>query len=400
VAALASNVVIAQMPQHVTASTRFGTIVIVCDTIWITVALLLAGNFGAQFFYLYFFVLLLAAIGENLKLIAIGACVVCVACLLGDSATGGAWPRWTSQSLIRLPFLFSAAVFYGYLVERTRREGRRADEAEALAAQLERTLAEFRILYARAQEADRVKTEFLATVSHELRTPLTSLLGYVELLIDGSYGVVSGDQRQALGRVRMASQVLQHAISRMLDASRIEFGYEKLLCEEIELDALIGDLREEFAAPAGVALHWPAELDVPSLRTDSEKLRTIVRNLVENAIKYTPRGLVTVDARWDRQADDVEIRVADTGIGIAAEEVDAVFEAFRQGSNREDPREKRGGVGLGLYIVQRLANRLGGHVAVEARLGAGSTFTVRIPRLLHRGAAVAAGSPTLVATGQ
>jgi signal transduction histidine kinase len=392
-AALASNVIIAQMPQHLTSSTRFATGIIVCDTLWVTVALLCVGNFGAEFFYLYFFVLLLAAIGESLQLIAIGACVVCGAYLFGDSVIGGHWPRWSSQSLIRLPFLFSTAVFYGYLVDRTRREERRADDAEALAAQLERTLGEFRILYARAQEADRVKTEFLATVSHELRTPLTSLLGYVELLIDGSYGLVSDDQRKALGRVRSASEVLQHAISRMLDASRIEFGHEKLHCEEFELAALFDDMRPEFTPRPNVALHWPPATGVPALRTDSDKLRTILRNLVENALKYTPNGLVTVDARWVRQSDDVEIRVADTGIGIATEELDSVFEAFSQGSNRDDPREKRGGVGLGLYIVQRLANRLGGEVAVAAKIGAGSTFTLRIPRLLHRGAAVAVATP-------
>ena len=101
----------------------------------------------------------------------------------------------------------------------------------------------------------------------------------------------------------------------------------------------------------------------PPLRTDREKLRTIVRNLVENAIKYTPRGLVTVDARWDRQRDEVEIRVADTGIGIAPAEIETMFEAFRQGSNRDVTARARGGVGLGLYIVQRLASRLGGEVS-------------------------------------
>jgi signal transduction histidine kinase len=195
----------------------------------------------------------------------------------------------------------------------------------------------------------------------------------------------------------MASQVLQHAISRMLDASRIEFGYEKLDCEEFEIAAVLDDLRQEFTAPPGVALRWPSVADVPPLRTDRDKLRTILRNLIENAIKYTPRGLVSIEARCDRQADDVEIRVADTGIGIAPEEVSSVFEAFRQGSNRDDPREKRGGVGLGLYIVQRLVNRLEGEIALSAELGSGSTFVVRIPRLLHRGAAVAAGAPTVSA---
>ncbi len=386
--ALASNVAIAQLPPRMTESMRFASAVLVFDTVWITAALLLSGCFTAEFFYLYFFVLLLAAIGESLRLIALGACVVCAGYLLGHSATGGWGPLWSSPSLIRLPFLFSTAVFYGYLVERTRREGRRADDAEALAAQLTRALAELRILYGRAQEADRIKTEFLATVSHELGTPLTSLKGYVELLLDQSYGAVNAEQRQVLGRVQAASGILQHAISRMLDASRIECDPDALHCEEIEIDRVFDALRGDLAATAEVALHWPRAPDIPPLRTDAEKLRTVLRNLVENALKYTARGMVTVDVRWDRQADEVEIRVTDTGIGIPAIDRQGIFEAFRQGSNRQ---QARSGVGLGLYIVQRLVTRLGGEVRLVSELGAGSTFTVRIPRLLHRGAAVQAG---------
>jgi signal transduction histidine kinase len=391
VVALASNVAIAQLPERMVGSMRFTAGVILCDTIWITAALLDTGRFGADFFFLYFFVLLLAAIGESLVLIVIGACATCAAYLVGQATGGEAWEVLTSTSLIRVPFLFSAAIFYGYMVERTRREERRADEAEALAAQLRRMLAEFRLLYERAQQADRIKTELLATVSHELRTPLTSLLGYVELLLDESYGGVSGDQRQALERVHSASKILQQAISRMLDASRIEFGGEQLLCEEFDLDRIFDDLRGELLGTPTVALRWPNVADVPPLRTDADKVRTVLRNLVENALKYTPEGLVAVEARWDRPLDEIEIRVADTGVGIPASEIDRIFEAFRQGTNRQSLAKS--GVGLGLYIVQRLVDRLGGEVDVDSQLGGGSTFTVRFPRLLHRGHAVAAMEP-------
>jgi signal transduction histidine kinase len=307
VAALASNVLIGRLPERMVQSMRFASGVILCDTLWITVALFSTGRFSSEFFFLYFFVLLLAAIGESLSLIVLGACVTCFAYLAGSSAMGVSWASLTSPSLIRIPFLFSAAIFYGYMVERTRREGRRADEAEALAEQLRRTLAEFRILYARAQEADRIKTEMLATVSHELRTPLTSSIGYVELLLEGSYGAIGDDQRQPLGRVLSASKILQHAISRMLDASRIEFGYEKLCCEEFDINDVFDDLRSEFVPPPELAIRWPAAYGIPPLRTDADKLRAIVRNLVENAVKYTPKGLVTVEARWDAQRDEIEV---------------------------------------------------------------------------------------------
>ncbi|MEO8605073.1 MAG: HAMP domain-containing sensor histidine kinase [bacterium] len=389
--ALASNVFISQLPRRVTDAMRFSIAVIVFDTVWVTAALMGSGRFSADFFMLYFFLLLLAAVGENLRLIAIAACVVCGAYLFGHSATGGAGGLWNSPSLIRVPFLFTTAIFYGHMVDRTRREEQRADSAEALAAQLQRTLGEFKVLYARAQAAERIKTEFLATVSHELRTPLTTLLGYTELLIDQSYGPTTGEQRGALSNVRAAGCILQQAIGRMLDASRIDFGHERLSCDEFELDDVFAELRANLPDTPNVAVHWPSAGDLPALRTDEDKLRTILRNVLENACKYTSRGMISVTSRWDRQQDEIEIRVSDTGIGIAADELEAVFEAFRQGANRGDLA--RAGVGLGLYIVQRLTTRLGGEVGVESTPGRGSTFSIRLPRLLHRGDAVAASTP-------
>ena len=394
--ALASNVVCAQLPRRITDSMRFSIAVIVFDTVWVTAALMSSGRFSSDFFVIYFFLLLLAAVGENLRLIAIAACVVCGAYLYGQSAAGVTADLWTSPSLIRVPFLFTTAIFYGHLVDRTRREERRADSAEALAIQLQRTLNEFKVLYGKAQEAERIKTEFLATVSHELRTPLTTLLGYTELLLDDSYGSTTGEQRGALHKVRASGRILQQAIGRMLDASRIDFGHEKLSCDEFELADVLAELRANLPDTPQVAVHWPEASDLPTLRTDEDKLRTILRNLLENACKYTARGMISVGARWNRRADEIEIDVSDTGIGIAPGEIEAIFEAFRQGGNRRDL--STAGVGLGLYIVQRLTSRMGGEVRVQSTPGHGSTFTVRVPRLLHGGDAVAAGEPITLAS--
>jgi anti-sigma regulatory factor (Ser/Thr protein kinase) len=142
---------------------------------------------------------------------------------------------------------------------------------------------------------------------------------------------------------------------------------------------------------AQVAVDWPDTSELPTLRTDEEKLRTILRNLLENACKYTARGTISVAARWNRRSDEIEIDVSDTGVGIEPGEIEAIFEAFRQGGNRGE--RATAGVGLGLYIVQRLTSRLGGEVEVRAAPGRGSTFTVRVPRLLHRGDAVAVSTP-------
>src|SRR5438876_7733260 len=150
-AALLSNVLAAHLPARVSSSGGFGLAVIVADTAWITAALIASGHFDAEFFYLYFFVLLLAAIGENLTLIAVGAVVVCGAYLYALSVTGSGWSLWRSPTVIRIPLLVAAAAFYGYLVDRTRHEQRVAAEAESAAS---------------------AKNIFLATVSHELRTPV------------------------------------------------------------------------------------------------------------------------------------------------------------------------------------------------------------------------------------
>jgi len=127
VAALSSNVIIAQAPEWLTRRTGFGMGIIIGDTLWISLALLENGRFTADFFYLYFFVLLLAAIGESIYMIAVGSVVSCIAYVYVLSATGGNWSMWSSPSLIRIPFLFAVAIFYGHLVDRTRHERRRAD---------------------------------------------------------------------------------------------------------------------------------------------------------------------------------------------------------------------------------------------------------------------------------
>ena len=162
--ALASNVVVAQLPVRLTESSSFGVGTVIVDTLWITGVLLHSGRFNAEFFYLYFFILLLAAIGENLRSIAIGAVAVCIAYIYLLAASGGSWSLWASPSLIRIPFLFTAAAFYGYLVERTRTERRRADVVEG-----ERQRAEVALQAKTEQLRDEAEgSATLARLGHEL----------------------------------------------------------------------------------------------------------------------------------------------------------------------------------------------------------------------------------------
>ncbi len=189
VVALASNVVVAQLPARITESTFFYAGIILGDTLWITAALVYSGLFGAEFFYLYFFVLLLAGIGENMGLIAVGATVVCIAYIFVLSTSGGSASIWSSRLLIRIPFLLTAAAFYGYIVDRVRRERQRAREKADTVVYLEevqRTLADH------AQQLERANDELALEVSERERAEQAARAAkdYAESLIDSSLDMI------------------------------------------------------------------------------------------------------------------------------------------------------------------------------------------------------------------
>lgn len=544
VAALASNVVIAQLPARVTGATSFGAALVLVDTVWITALLLHSGRFNAEFFFLYFFVLLLAAIGENLRLIVVGAVAVCGAYIYVLTATGGSWELWSSPSLIRIPFLFTAAAFYGYQVERTRSERGRAesvdeerwrvevalherteelrgevavaaglariggelissldgpvllerlcqitteelgcesshtllrrgennvyvtvashglsaeqrDEAQVVEVprqRLERLFAtlgggdliegdaapaeitriasadgpRYHVLIAlrrgshvigaqvatwrgdasvldpvrrriaaglaqlasmalakaklvdELESANRLKSDFVASMSHELRTPLNLIIGYSDLLLDGTFGALHGEQTDTLYRIARSSRELLDLIEATLDLSRLEARQLPMDLRLVDLAALLDELAGEARAlplRPGVQLHWEVAADTPPIVTDPVKLKMVLKNLIGNAVKFTERGRIVVRSAADGAG--VALTVVDTGVGIAAEAQGIVFEPFRQADRSVHARF--GGAGLGLYIVRRLLGLLGGSITLRSQPGRGSTFQVHLP---------------------
>ena len=362
-AALLSNVLATFLSARIANSSGFGLIVIVADTAWITAALLASGRFSAEFFYLYFFVLLLAAIGENLALIAVGAVVVCGAYLYALSVTGIGWSLWRSPTVIRIPFLFTAAAFYGYLVDRTRNEQRIAVEAETAAS---------------------AKSIFLATVSHELRTPITGIMGWTQLLLDTT---LSPEQREYAEGVRRLGDSLVAIIGDFLDFTKIEAGRIDLETTAFAPSAVVEDAVELLAGPAqrkSVEVAYRVDPAVPrALRGDPGRVRQVLLNLVGNAIKFTAHGEVVVRvgvAGQGVKTVTLRFEVADTGIGITPDQQARIFEPFTQ-AHRSTTRQY-GGTGLGLAIAKQLVNLLGGEIGLESEPGRGSTFwfTVRLLR--------------------
>ncbi len=228
------------------------------------------------------------------------------------------------------------------------------------------------------ERASRLKSEFLAKMSHELRTPLTAIIGYADLLLEGSSGALSREQEEDVREISDASRVLLDVISDILDLARIEAGRMRLEVRWIRLAPLLVDAA---SALRPLALGRSLELTVdagdedPTVEADPLRVRQVVTNLVSNALKFTARGGVTV--RLQVLGEEVEVSVHDTGIGIPDEALDSVFDEFTQVDG--GTRREFGGTGLGLSIAQRLVHLHGGTIGVESEVGVGSRFWFRLP---------------------
>jgi signal transduction histidine kinase len=223
------------------------------------------------------------------------------------------------------------------------------------------------------QRADRVKNEFVSTMSHELRTPLGVIMGYTEILEDGDPTL----WKDAIARIKRASAELLEMVQDTLDLNRLESGRDVAVIEPLAVRPFWDELASELGAlprAAEVALRFEPAADAV-VATDRRKLRIVVKNLVSNALKFTVAGAVAASCRVD--AEGCTIVVTDTGIGIAAEDLPVIFEMFRQADSSD--RRAYGGVGLGLHIVQRFVQQLGGRVDVTSTRGTGSTFRVVLP---------------------
>ncbi len=253
-------------------------------------------------------------------------------------------------------------------------------ERDEFIARVTNQNTELRAAQERLTEADRLKNEFMGMMSHELRTPLNIFLGYTELMLDGTHepeGMEIGEQREVLGRMLDAARTLTGLVEDTLSVLRLESSGVRVLVEHVPLPALFDELRgveRLLRGPSAVRETWTVDADVPIVPSDRMKLRQILTNLVGNARKFTREG--TIDVHASRVGDGhVAITVTDTGCGIAAADVPHVFELYRQAANGW----AHNGCGIGLYIVRRYCELLGGSVDVQSALGRGTRFTVTLP---------------------
>jgi signal transduction histidine kinase/CheY-like chemotaxis protein len=232
------------------------------------------------------------------------------------------------------------------------------------------------------RRADELKSRFLSNMSHEFRTPLNSILALSRLLLARTDGDLTPEQEKQVQFIRKSADSLTELVNDLLDLAKVEAGKTVITPTEFTAESLFGALRgmlRPLLVGDAVSLVFEDVEDVPLLYTDEAKVSQILRNFLSNAIKYTERGKVRVRATADPDADNVTFQVRDTGIGIAEEDLRIIFEEFHQVTHPMQSRIK--GTGLGLPLSKKLAELLGGTVAVESAVGQGSVFSVTVPRI-------------------
>jgi signal transduction histidine kinase len=227
--------------------------------------------------------------------------------------------------------------------------------------------------------ANEHKSQFLANMSHELRTPLNAVIGFSEVLLERMFGELNDKQEEYLNDILGSGRHLLSLINDILDLSKIEAGRMELDTADFDLPQAIDNalvLVRERAARHGLALHTAVDARLGTVRGDERKIKQVLLNLLSNAVKFTPEG-GRIEVRAARVDGAAEISVRDTGVGIAVDDQEAVFEEFRQVGT--DYAKKREGTGLGLALARRFVELHGGRIWVKSQPGAGSTFTFTIP---------------------
>jgi signal transduction histidine kinase len=272
-------------------------------------------------------------------------------------------------SYLRLVGTLFGATLVGQ--EALREHAKTNDELKALTGALEQRTAELK-------ELDRYKTNMIHVITHELRKPLSPIFTYADMLLGMDFP--PDKQKQFLTQIRAAADDMNHYITDMINAAKLEEGGVQLLYTDVDVLEVVKMSASKFNAEAEAAhiqVDVQAELSRRKFTTDGVKIGEIVENLLENAIKYTPQGgRVVLGVRDGGGA--VEISVKDTGIGIAPREIPTLFNKFQIVANAALPRPVHR-AGLGLYLTKVYADALGGTIAVESQLGKGSTFTLRVP---------------------
>lgn len=273
--------------------------------------------------------------------------------------------------------LFITFLVFGYLlIKSVLREIKQREEMERLAQDLERANV-------RLKKLDKARTEFMSMASHQLRTPLTAIKGYISLALEGQYGKMPEALKEKLKNVYISNERLINLVGDLLTVSRIEMGKLTAKKELTQIEELVQSCVEEMKIEAkkkGLKLYFrKPKQKLPKIKIDPFKIRQVITNLIDNAIKYTPKGEIEIRAK--KTDSKIQISVKDTGEGLSEEEKESIFEGFTRG--RAGTVFHIEGAGLGLYVAKKYLDLHGGEIRAESKgKGKGSTFYVELP--LHQ----------------
>ena len=333
----------------------FNVVLISLDTLSLTASLMINGHTETNFFLAYFLLIIICCIFENSRMIAIVSFVAPFVYAGFFFEASDLRPA----SYLQLVFLFVVSLFYGHFSQLVR---------------VHRTLSE------RAEQRSQAKSELLNILSHELKTPLTVIASYTQALKSAALGPINNDQDDALTKVLRQTDNLASMVNVILESASVETGAVAVHREEVVLSEFLDEMKqncEGISLNPNVDIVWDYPQPLPVVITDAGKVKIILQNLINNALKFTDAGEVRVSARYNSNFQRMVLTVTDTGIGIAPSQLPFVFDKFWQVDATRT--RTQGGIGMGLYIVKAFTELLGGNVTVASTLGQGTSMRVELP---------------------
>ncbi len=362
---LTSMLVFLRLPERIFDDRYFPHAIAVIDTLLFSTAIIFNRESPWDLCLVFFFGILIAAIGENFLQIIMGSLVAGIFSVVLIPASRGAAIVLDGNTLLRIPLIFGAALLYGYLADQVKRERRKMAELEE----------------SRRKQLS-LKDQLLSNVSHELRTPLTAVYQFVTLLLDGIPGALNPDQKEYLEIALRNVKQLQTMVRDLLDTARVDAGKIAVHMRGVSLYRIVHETIGSFLTDAragSIEISEDIPDPLPFLHADPNRLKQILTNLLDNALKFTPKGgSITVRARVCEEDDSfIRVSVQDTGCGIAPDHAEKIFDRLYQ--EEQALATNRKGLGLGLHIAKELVLRHGGRIWVESELKKGSTFHFTLP---------------------
>jgi signal transduction histidine kinase len=353
----ATNIVLTHVLTRLRSQYVFDMCVVVLDIAMVSLGLALSGQSSTQFYVVYFLVIFLSALSERIELVVGAALLITVAHLYTEARFVGVTELLQPAYLLRIPFLFVVAMFFGNLVADARGQERAADEA-------------------RARER---RMEFLSGVTHDLKNPLGVVQLLAGLLLDGTAGPLNPEQTNLLRRIDASTRNVISLALNLIDAARIDAGRLDLQRRPVNLGDVVGDalaLVRSASEIKGVALTATVEPDLPTVHIDPVQMERVVSNVVGNAVKFTPAG-GTVSLTVHRADDHIVLAVRDDGPGISPAKLPTILEKY--GRHWDAGRVE--GSGLGLFIAKAVVEAHGGSLAINSAVGRGTTVEVLVPTM-------------------